>query len=108
MPNRSDNNWVRLCGAIDGFRVKHGRWPTKILLPEGIFNNLKQHVFTKERFSRIEENLSFVVEDVPIVAADDNGRSYSYGDLGFPKKRPEITAQECLDVFTKQPDDELL
>lgn len=105
MQKRDCKNWVRLCDTIDGFRVEHGRWPTKILLPEGILDDLKLHVFTKERFTRIEENLSFVVEDVPIVAADDSGRSYSYGDVGFPKKRPEITAQECLDVFINQPDD---
>jgi hypothetical protein len=104
MQNRDHKDWVRLCETIDGFRVEHGRWPTKILLSEGIFKNLKHDVFTKERFTRIEENLSFVVEDVPIIAADDSGRSYSYEDLGLPKKRPEITAQECLNVFTNQPD----
>ena len=105
MQNGDHKNWVRLCDAIDGFRVKYGRWPKNILLPEGILNDLKEHVFTKERFARIEEKLSFVVENVPIVAADDSGRSYSYGDLGLPKKRPEITAQECLDVLTSQPED---
>jgi hypothetical protein len=105
MQNGDHKDWVRLGDTIDGFRVDHGWWPTKILLPEGIFNNLKQHVFSKERFERLEESLSFVVEDVPIVAADNSGRSYSYGDLGFPKKRPEITAQECCDVFIKQPDE---
>lgn len=105
MQNGDHKDWVRLGDTIDGFRVDHGWWPTKILLPEGIFNNLKQHVFSKERFERLEESLSFVVEDVPIVAADNSGRSYSYGDLGFPKKRPEITAQECCDVFINQPDE---
>jgi hypothetical protein len=105
MQNGDHKNWVRLGDTIDGFRVEHGRWPTKILLPEGIFNNLKQHVFNKERFERIEENLSFVVEDVPIVAADDSGRSYSYEDLGFAKKRPEIAAQECCAVFINQLDE---
>ena len=105
MQNGDHKNWVRLCSAIDGFRVKYGRWPKNIILPEGVLNDLKEHVFTKERFAKIEEKFSFVVENVPIVAADDSGRSYSYGDLGFPKKRPEITAQECLDVLTNQPDD---
>ena len=105
MKNGDHKNWVRLCDTIDGFRVEHGRWPTKILLSEGIFNHLKRDVFNEERFERIEESLSFVVEDVPIVAADDSGRSYSDGDLGLLKKRPEITAQECLDVFINQPDE---
>jgi hypothetical protein len=99
VPNGDDKNWIRLCGAIDGFRVKYGKWPTKILLPEGILNDLKQHVFTKERFAKIEEKLAFVIEGLPIVAADDKGNSYSYGDLGFPKKRPEIIAQEWLAVY---------
>lgn len=105
MQDNDHRNWVRLCDTIDGFRVEHGRWPTKILLPEGILEAFKLHVFTKERFTRIEENLSFVVEDVPIVAEDDSGRSYSCEDVGFPKQRPEITAQECLDVFVNQPEE---
>jgi hypothetical protein len=99
VPNGDDKNWIRLCGAIDGFRVKYGKWPTKILLPEDILNDLEQHVFSKERFAKIEEKLTFVIEDLPIVAADDHGNSYSYGDLGFPERRPEISAEEWLNVF---------
>jgi len=105
MQSGDHKNWVRLCDTIDGFRAEHGRWPTKILLPEAIFHTLKQDAFSKERLEMIEENLSFVVEDVAIVAADDNGRYYSYGDLGFPQNRPEIAAQECLDVLINQPDE---
>lgn len=99
MPNGDDKNWIRLCGAIDGFRVKYGKWPTKVLLPMGILDDLKQHVFSRERFVKIEEKLTFVIEDLPIVAAEDKGNSYSYGDLGFPERRPQITAQKWLDVF---------
>jgi len=62
-------------------------------------------VFSEEVFAKIEEELSFVIEDLPIVAADDSGNSYSYGELGFPKRRPDITAQEWLSVEPDLSDD---
>ena len=105
MPNGSDRNWIRLCGAINGFRVKYRKWPTKILLPASILDDLKQCVFSEEVFAKIEEELSFVIEDLHIVAADDSGNSYSYGELGFPKRRPDITAQEWLSVEPDLSDD---
>lgn len=99
MPNGSDKNWVSLCGAINGFRVKYGKWPTRILLPKGILNDLKQHVFTKERFAKIEEKLTFVIREGCSDAVDDEGLSYSYMKSGFPESEPDITARKWLGVF---------
>ena len=36
VPNGDDKNWVRLCGAIDGFRVKYVKWPSKFGWGEGM------------------------------------------------------------------------
>jgi hypothetical protein len=37
-----------------------------------------------------------VEDDAPMVAEDDEGRSYNYGAEGFTKSRPDISAREWL------------
>lgn len=98
MPNGYDKNWIRLCGAIDGFKVRFGQWPTKVLLPEAILNDLEESIFTPQSMLRLREKIAFVVEDVPIVAQDECGNQYSYGDEGFPKSKPRIDAATWLGV----------
>lgn len=99
MPDGYDKNWVRFCGAIEGFRVRHQSWPTKIRMSYGIINDFRENLFTAESFDKIEAKLRLVGDDAfIIVAEDDAGRKYSYGDEGFPETRPDIDAHEWLGV----------
>ena len=101
MPNGIDKNWYRMCGAIDGFRGRYERWPTRIRLNEGAIENL----FTEESFAKLEEKLTFVYDGSPFVAEDDSGRSYNYGQEGFVDGKSDILAQAWLSV---KPDSEIV
>jgi hypothetical protein len=106
MPNGYDKNWVRLCGAIDGFRVRFGHWPSKVLLNRIILNDLEHGIFLPESMKRIKDKVSLVVQDADIVAQDEFGNQYSYGDEGFPARRPRIDARKWLGVEPDRPDPE--
>ena len=103
LPNGYDRNWIRLCAAINGFRLRYERWPTRIRLFPGILSDLQQHVFTPKSFKQIEEHILFVPDDAPIVAEDDQGSRYSYGEEGFPNAEPDIYAQTWLGVSPDRP-----
>ncbi len=79
MPNGFDKNWRRLCAAIDGFYVVHGKWPSRVLLFAGAIENLKTVVFTEESFAKLAARLDLVSSESPMVAQDDDGNQYSYG-----------------------------
>ena len=32
MPNGADKNFVRLCAALNGFRLRYGKWPTRVVI----------------------------------------------------------------------------
>jgi hypothetical protein len=98
MPNGLDRNWIRLCGAIDGFRARYRLWPTRIRLSEGILNNIKA-LFTFSSFAKIEEKITFIaIKDTTIIAEDDNGRRYNYCTEGFTQIPPDLTAKEWFGV----------
>ena len=98
MSNGYDKNWVRLCGAIDGFKVRFGHWPSRILLPKDILGDLEHEVFTPGSMARIREKVSLMVQDADMVAQDEFGNQYSYGDEGFPKRRPKPDARQWFGV----------
>ena len=104
MPNGYDRNWIRLCAAIDGFRSRYNRWPTRIRLFPGILSNLQERVFTPKTFQKIEERIQFVPDEAPIVAEDDQGAQYSYGDEGFSRTEPDVDARTWLGVSPDRPD----
>lgn len=103
MPNGYDRNWVRLCAAINGFRLRHKRWPTRIRLTPSMLSNLREDIFTPESFKKIEEHVRFILDDAPVVAEDDLGGRYSYGEQGFPKTQPDIDARFWLGVIPDRP-----
>ena len=97
MPNGADKNWVRLRAAINGFRLRHGHWPTQIRLHPVSLANLRDHVFEQGVFRQIEQRLTFVPDDkAGMVAQDASGAEYNYGTEGFPPTRPDVDAREWL------------
>ena len=67
-----------------------------------MLRNLQEDVFTSESFNRIEEHISFVPDESPIVAEDDLGGRYSYAE-GFPQAEPDIDARAWLGVVPDRP-----
>ena len=55
-----------------------------VLLPQIIVNDLEQMFFTPESMLKIREKITLSVKEMPIVAQDDRGNEYSYGDEGLP------------------------
>lgn len=97
MPNGNDRNWERLLGALEGFFVTHGHWPSRVRLTRPILENLRDDLFTPEAWTRVTTHLEFVAdESAPIVAEDADGNQYSYGQQGSPSQKPPVRAGEWL------------
>jgi hypothetical protein len=88
MPNGLDKNWVRLCAAIDGFRVRYGRWPTRVRTYPLSLADFRDHLFTPDDFAQITSKVALNAGVIGMVAVDDFGGSYDFGEEGFPSERP--------------------
>lgn len=103
MPNGHDKNWVRLLGAIGGFRWKYRRWPRRVRMFPGALHNIQRDLFTPEAFAKLTEKIELIPEEgAPMVAEDDEGNSYSYGAEGFAP--PDIHPRDWLGVEPDLPE----
>ncbi|MBC8394340.1 MAG: hypothetical protein H8E17_17445 [Deltaproteobacteria bacterium] len=98
MPNGESKNWIRFCIAIEGFRVTYDKWPDKIHVPDFFIDELKEK-FSESEYVKLTSKIELIGDDSPYVAVDESGDTYSYGDEGFSDKKPDIRAEEWLDVF---------
>jgi hypothetical protein len=105
MPNGHDEGFVKLCAAIDGFRLRYGRWPTRVRIPIWVFNDLLS-LFTARDFLTLSSRVRLVLADCPIVAEDDDGGTYSYSLDGFSEKPPKVGAYEWFGVHPRPELDE--
>jgi hypothetical protein len=88
---------ARILGAIEGFYVTFGEWPSAIRLPPGYINHLQNEVLPPEAFSKFIEKVALVPdESATVVAEDSGGQRYNYGSSGFSKVKPPISAREWL------------
>ena len=97
MPNGETKNWIRLCAAIDGFRARYGRWPTRVRLFDGALRNLES-LFLPEDFRQLTDRVALVPDDAPMIAEDDSGACYNYGKEDFPGSTGVIRAYDWLGV----------
>lgn len=98
MPNGALKNWVRLCAAIDGFRLKYHQWPTQVRMTEAQIDDIKS-VFKPETYKKFESRIRLIaVEEITVTAEDEKGRQYDYAKSGFPKRKPRIDAASWLGV----------
>lgn len=105
MPNGHDQQWVRFCGAVDGFRSQHGHWPSRVRGFASAMQTLRS-LFDEDSLARLESRLELVDGDGPFQAEDQEGNSYNYGAQGFPKQRPNPDASAWLGVSPKPHDDD--
>jgi hypothetical protein len=106
MPNGHDKNWIRLCAAMNGFRLRYGRWPTRVRIDPGSLADIRDQLFTAEDYAQIVAKVALVADQAAgMVAEDDEGGSYSYGQEGFPSERPRPRADEWLGVRPRSDDD---
>lgn len=99
MPNGYNKNWIRLCGAIDGFRVRYNRWPTRVRMWKMVYEDLRENLFTPESFDKLQGKVELIVDErAGHIAEDGKGNSYDYGSEGFPKSKPDIDARHWLGI----------
>ena len=105
IPNGDEATWVRVCAAIDGFRSRYGRWPTRVRLFSGALENLRDHVLTPAGFEVVAGVVELVAdEQAPMVAEDATGASYNYGREGFANPRPAEPARTWFGEAILRPD----
>lgn len=98
MPNGADKNFVRLCAALNGFRMRYGSWPSRVVIHPISLADLREYVLSPEDFRTVTGKVTLVEGDAGFRAEDDQGNSYDYGEEGFPDREPESSAQEWLGV----------
>jgi hypothetical protein len=104
MPNGNDRNWIRARGAIEGFRVRFGHWPTKVRLAPELLIEFRELLFTEGSMRVLQSRLILIADaEVFALAEDEGGHSYSYKDEGFPSTRPEPNAEEWLGIAPDTP-----
>ncbi len=103
MPNGESRNWIRCIGAIEGFRVRHGKWPSRVRVSRFLWQELQERLTAKE-WAILNSKIDLVPDGSPMIAEDDSGNSYSYGKEGFSKMKPEIRAEEWLGVYPQYED----
>jgi ADP-ribosyl-[dinitrogen reductase] hydrolase len=98
MPNGEGKNWVRLCAAINGFRMRYRRWPITVRMSQEQIEDVKS-VFMPETFRRLTSRIQLVADEgITVVAEDGSGRQYDYGKEGFPKRKRGTDAVSWLGV----------
>jgi hypothetical protein len=104
MVNGYDRNWVRACAAIEGFRVRYGKWPSRLRLFPVALEDLRDNVFSEESFGILCQRLDLVpAEHAAMVAEDEDGNSYSYGTEGMPNDELQARASEWLGIVPDGP-----
>ena len=98
MPNGIGKNWVRLCAAINGFRIRYRRWPTQIRMSEAQIDDVKS-VFKADTFKKFESRIKLIAdEEATVIAEDECGRQYNYGKEGFPRRKRGLDAETWLGI----------
>ena len=97
MPNGESKNWVRFCGAIDGFRSHYKSWPNRVRVPKFFIEELRT-VLSPESFAKLESKINLIGDESHFIAEDGAGRSFNYEFQGSSKIKPDIRAFEWLGV----------
>lgn len=99
MANGDDKNWIRICVAVDGFRVRYGRWPTGVRLPPTYFENVVGHVLSPQGFAFVSNFLAIISDDelserAAIIAIGESGSEFCYGEEANSNGPPEPLAYD--------------
>jgi len=97
MPNGDEiKNYVRLCHAIDGFRAKHGAWPTKALLSEETRRDLEASL-EGAALRRLRRMIP-IESGKSVSVAGDRRRVFHYGKDGWAQIDHRPRAEEWLGI----------
>ena len=98
MPNGHDRNWIRFCGAVDGYRARYGKWPPRVAMEQVYCDDLRR-MFAEAEFAAIEARIELRARDgAHMIAEDDAGNVYDYGREGFSDVEPDERARDWFGV----------
>jgi hypothetical protein len=84
-PSHPPALWVRVCLAIDGFRLAHGRWPTRVRLRPDYLAELAAEVLRPAGFALVASVVELVADERGSPTAEDGaGAEYRYDREGPP------------------------
>ena len=97
MPRGGD--WVRFCAAIDGFRARYGRWPTRVVMWQGFRDNLHYSI-GPDGLRAVEQKLTLLEhpDEQGLAAEDGEGNRYDYAREGFSEQQPDVRAVDWLGI----------
>lgn len=105
MANGGDKNWVRVCAAIDGFRIRYGCWPKRVRVMPVSYVDLVSHVLTPLGYALVSSLVQLVPEEeAAMIADDDSGAEFNYGQEGFPDGEADPSTREWFGGAILQPD----
>jgi len=82
MPNGNSRNLDRLLATLQGFKAKHGHWPTQVRVSKGLIEDLK-HTLTTDGYEKLVSKVALITSPTrqfEIHAEDDYGLGFAYGD----------------------------
>ena len=89
MPNGDDRNWDRLCGTIDLFREKYGRWPDVVRIQTACYLDLVSHLLSPVGYALVTSfvDLAVKADGYGFTAVGEPGQGFADGggeDEQFP------------------------
>jgi hypothetical protein len=73
-------------------------FPARVRVHEAALIDLRDFLFTRAEFAKITAKISIICDGSSIIAEDDLGGVYDYGEEGFPQHRPDIRAEQWFGV----------
>lgn len=88
---------VRVLEAINGFKSKHGFWPSEMHINSETLKALSEVHLTKDGLRKLSGFLSILANDeVGIVTKGPDGSYFDYGVEGWQSSPPEVKVEELL------------
>lgn len=96
---RHGGNLVRTLQTLEGFMATHGCWPTRLQMSPGCMAVLAVHHLTPLGFYRLQSKVQLEISDeLDLIARDEAGRLFDYGQHGWDVKSAGQIAREWLGI----------
>lgn len=96
---RHGGNLVRTLQALDGFMATHSCWPTRLQMRPECLVDLAVHHLTPLGFYRLQSKVRLEISnELDLIACDEAGRLFDYGQHGWDVKNTGQSAREWLGI----------
>lgn len=88
-------SWDRFWFTLVGFNTAFGRWPTRIHMPEMVWDQVRAHL-TPADLVQLEARLKVILGGDDLMAEDEEGARHVYD--GPPQGRPTSSPEAWLGI----------